>query len=143
MSLLLAFGLAQLLAQIRRHNRFADVGLITVVGPMVQHRVHKTLGLAAASAGGYQGALGQVLRRQTLPSALLVRETRKLRLETFEKLFARRTRCEGQAQLQIWPLEPARRVFDKAGHDAAHEVVRRLETGGQELPEAFLNVFGQ
>ena len=81
--------------------------------------------------------------RQALPSGLLVRKTGELCLKTFEELLARRPRRERQTQLQIRSLEPARWVFDKAGHDAAHEVIRSLKAGGEELPEAFLNVFGQ
>jgi hypothetical protein len=110
---------------------------------VIEQRVQKTLGLAAAGAGGDQRPGGTKLTRQSLPCRFLMDVAGELRLEIPEKRPAPGAGPERQADLDIGAFQPAGRIVGKALHDAGEQGVRWLESGCQEVLQTILNLAGE
>ena len=111
-------------------------------GAVVQHRIEKALGLAAAGARRHQGADGLMQGGEAQPGQLLVAVGRITGRKVGEEARARLAGHEGQADLHIGPLEPGRLVRDEALHQAVHEVIGGVEGRHQKLLQAGQDVPG-
>ena len=123
-----------------------DARLPALLVAVVQDGIQETLGLARAGPGGDQRRLrlAATLSREALEGALLVHVGHECRADRKRRLHLRRNFTEGQAQVDVRPLEQAALLFLQECQQFSFQItVLEIEGRGQVVEDGGANFRGK